>query len=269
MQCHVRTACIGGRSRLRTRSLLLGTHHPCSRQSREPFRRRSTALATPVHFGLYFSMRQVDFVCVSYTRSGADVREVRTFVEGVPELAAAGVVAKVETRQALFNFRVRHEGRGGDAVWFGDVEGAGGGRREREGPGVQVPACGLRGGTSAVVGHVRHASCVWCNAAQRAYEAYAAGKVCWPRSTRASRAAQVRMQGQQAGRGPSYEGSRGVPCVFAPPSPVDNGRGSGSVSLASSIGQPTNSYRESTFPCSTLPILLRDRPLCVGHPGGC
>ena len=62
---------------------------------------------------------QIDFICISYCRSGVDVREVRAFAESVPALAACGLVAKVETRQALFNFRVsrvctRVEGREGE-----------------------------------------------------------------------------------------------------------------------------------------------------------
>ncbi|KXZ56864.1 hypothetical protein GPECTOR_1g78 [Gonium pectorale] len=48
---------------------------------------------------------EIDFVAISYCRSGADVREVRTFAEGVEGLRSAALVAKVETRQALFNFR--------------------------------------------------------------------------------------------------------------------------------------------------------------------
>ncbi|PNW77193.1 hypothetical protein CHLRE_10g426292v5 [Chlamydomonas reinhardtii] len=48
---------------------------------------------------------EIDFICISYCRSGVDVREVRAFAESVPALAACGLVAKVETRQALFNFR--------------------------------------------------------------------------------------------------------------------------------------------------------------------
>ncbi|KAG2497916.1 hypothetical protein HYH03_004180 [Edaphochlamys debaryana] len=48
---------------------------------------------------------EIDFVSISYCRSGADVKEVRAFAESVPGLAAAAMVAKVETRQALFNFR--------------------------------------------------------------------------------------------------------------------------------------------------------------------
>jgi pyruvate kinase len=49
---------------------------------------------------------QIDFVSISYCRSGADVREVRQFVEAIPALATVALIAKVETRQALFNFRV-------------------------------------------------------------------------------------------------------------------------------------------------------------------
>lgn len=82
----------------------------------------NSATRAPTRFGTPVrrpsSVPQVDFVCVSYTRSGADVREVRSFVESVPELAAANVVAKVETRQALFNFRVGREGHAGaDVGW--------------------------------------------------------------------------------------------------------------------------------------------------------
>ena len=47
---------------------------------------------------------EVDYVSLSFTRSGEDVAAAREWMDGVPGLEATRILAKLETRQALFSF---------------------------------------------------------------------------------------------------------------------------------------------------------------------